>query len=240
MLRAWRVVVLSDSWVDRIGAIVPAENCVAMENPVVEWPLIKRVHEGEIRFLFLGRLERDKGAYELIEAFARVCEQAQCRLVLGGDGELKSAQALANELGIETRIDFLGWVTGDVKRRAFSDADIFVLPSHIEGLPVSMLEAMHCGLPIVICPVGSIPEVLCDGKNALFVPPGEVERLAEAMIRLAVDPELRKRLGKAGRRVFAHRFSTDAVLPRLENLYQAAKANSGSKTRSQGRNGYNS
>lgn len=237
MLRAWRVVVLSDSWVSKLGAIVPAENCLAMANPVVAWPLPKRMHGEEIRFLFLGRLERDKGIYELLAAFARVCERVPCRLMLGGDGELKPVLALANELGVDSRVDFLGWVTGEAKRRAFGDADIFVLPSHIEGLPVSMLEAMHCGLPIVICPVGSIPEVLCDEQDALFIPPQNAEKLADAMIRLAVDSGLRKRLGTAGQRVFTHRFSADAVLPRLEHLYLAAMENSGSKTRLQGRNG---
>lgn len=228
MMRAWRIVVLSDSWKNRIGAIVQTENLVVVENPVVQWPVAKRAHGEEIRFLFLGRLERDKGVYELVEAFAGVCKKAPCRLVLGGDGEIESVRARAIELGIDKKLDFLGWVTGDDKQHAFANADVFVLPSHIEALPVSMLEAMNCGLPIVICPVGAIPEVLRDEQEALFVPPGDVDRLAAEMIQLAMDPELRMRLGKAGQKVFAQRFSTDAVLPRLERLYKAALGDSGS------------
>lgn len=227
LMRAWRIVVLSDSWKNRIGAIVPTGNLVVVENPVVQWPVAKRAHGEEIRFLFLGRLERDKGVYELVEAFAQACKKVPCRLVLGGDGEIESVRARAIELGIDKRLDFLGWVTGDGKQHAFADADVFVLPSHIEALPVSMLEAMNCGLPIVICPVGAIPEVLRDEQEALFAPSGDVDRLAEAMTRLALDPELRIRLGKAGQKVFLQRFSTDAVLPRLESLYRSALADLG-------------
>ena len=142
--------------------------------------------------------------------------------MLGGDGELTKVQAQADSLGISGQVELLGWVVGDAKRRAFAQATAFVLPSHIEGLPVSMLEAMYCSLPIVICPVGSIPEVLTDEHDALFVRPRDIDGLATAMLRLAEDVDLRDRLGSAANRIFQQRFSMQSVGPRIEALYHEA------------------
>lgn len=218
--RATRVAVLSPVWIDRIRAIAPAARCVVLDNPVHAWPASLGRAIGPVHFLFLGRLERDKGIYELVVAFSRL--PGDCRLLLGGDGETAAVRDLAVSLDVADRVEFLGWVSGSAKQLAFARADVFVLPSRIEGLPIAMLEAMHCGLPVVTCPVGSIPEAVTHGREALLVPPADTAALAAAMVRLAGDPPLRRRMGLQGRATFLARYSIDSVAPRLESLYQEA------------------
>ncbi len=222
-VRASRVVVLSDVWVGRMSRIVDAKKCIVIENPVVPpsdgVPI--RHNAPPVRFVFLGRLEADKGVYELIEAFSMVeAVIPGVQLIMGGVGELSGCKRFANSLSVESKVEFPGWVVGTAKSQMLRDADVFVLPSHIEALPVSMLEAMSFGLPIVICPVGSIPEVIADEMEAIFVPVRQVGPLAAAMERLARDKILRKALGQRGAATFSKRFSVHSVVPRVARLYQ--------------------
>jgi glycosyltransferase involved in cell wall biosynthesis len=98
-------------------------------------------------------------------------------------------------------------------------ADFFVLPSLTEGLPLSVLEAMAQGLPVIATPVGGIPEVVLEGEHGYLVPVQEDAALAEAMTRLARDPELARRLGEAGRRRVEERFSFAEMARAYEALY---------------------
>jgi glycosyltransferase involved in cell wall biosynthesis len=232
--RADRVVVLSATWIDRFQEIVPASHCVAIENPVVppSGDAPSRGNRGVVTFLFLGRLEKDKGAYDLLSAFAKITDDfSQVRLVMGGIGELGECEQLANALGLSEKVVFPGWIVGAEKQHWFDEADVFVLPSHIEGLPISMLEAMSNGLPVVICPVGSIPETISDQVEALFVPVGEVSALSAAMLHLARSPALRFEMGQHGLRTFAERYSVGSVVPRVEALYDELLGNPAAKSR---------
>lgn len=220
--QAERVVVLSAAWKERLAGIVPAAGCIAIENPVVppSAPLPRRAERPVVTFLFLGRLERAKGVHELLGAFARVAQAfPAARLVLGGAGNLADCERHAAALGLGDKVIFPGWVVADEKERWLREADVFVLPSHIEGLPISMLEAMSYRLPVVICPVGSIPEAVRDREEALFVPVGDVAALASAMLALARDPALRLRMGRCAERTFAARYGVDSIVPRVEALY---------------------
>jgi glycosyltransferase involved in cell wall biosynthesis len=101
-----------------------------------------------------------------------------------------------------------------------ANADAFVLPSHNEGLPMSLLEAMAATLPVISTPVGGIPEVVEHGVNGLITDAGNVQSLANNMRALVDDAELRAKLGRAARETIQSRYSAEAVLPRLERLYQ--------------------
>lgn len=224
--RAQRVVILSDSWLDRLSGILEEERCVVIENPVVApspWPVPQRDEQepSPIRFVFLGRLEQNKGAYDLLQAFAKVAAiHPDVTLVMGGVGNMAYCEGLSADLNIRSRVSFPGWVVGEEKARLLREAHVFVLPSHIEGMPISMLEAMSFGLPMVMCPVGSIPEVVSNGEEAIFVAPGDVDALAAAMARLAADPGLRLSMGERNKEKFACRFSADVIASRVEAMYQ--------------------
>lgn len=215
-----RVIVLSSIWRERIGEISQHLRIAVLPNPVAV-PAEPVVRDGrEFRILFLGRLERAKGVFELIESFARLRrEHANAMLTLGGDGDFAAVRQRLAELDIADSVELPGWVVGATKEALLRSADAFVLPSHAEGLPVSMLEAMAYGIPVVVSRVGSVPEVVADGKQGLLTDVGDVQGVLAALRKLAASPEERIRLGQAGRALVASTYAADRVCAQLEGIY---------------------
>ena len=137
-----------------------------------------------VQFLSLGRLSERKGSYDLVNAFASLSPElrARARLVLAGDGDVEGVRQLAAPLGDSVRV--LSWIDSAERDRLLDASDVFVLPSHAEGLPMALLEAMAAGLPAIVTPVGGIPDVLTHGAEGLLVEPGTSYQLAAAMTRL--------------------------------------------------------
>ena len=169
----------------------------------------------------IARLEAEKGHRYLIAAMPAILQVAtDAWLVIVGEGSLDAelrAQAAALPAAVRDRIVFTGRredvasITGEL--------DIAVLPSLREAQGISILEAMARGRPVVASAVGGIPEVLTDGLDGLLVPPADPDALADACIRLACSPSLRNRLGAAGRATVKRRFSLDAMVRRIEAVY---------------------
>lgn len=142
-------------------------------------------------------------------------------LLIAGEGsERERLEAMARELGLTPHVRFLGYRTDvmDLLRAA----DFFVLPSLLEGMPLSVLEAMSYGLPVIATTVGGVPEVVTDGESGVLVPPGDPAALSSAMARLAGDRALRQRLGEAGRRRVLEDFSFAAMSRSYLELYSYA------------------
>jgi glycosyltransferase involved in cell wall biosynthesis len=217
---ASRVIVLSETWKAWARTISRNPHIVAIYNPV-QVPPVERFQAAATRtVLCLGRIGHNKGSFDLISATAQVAKAVpDVQVRLGGDGELERASARAAELGISDRLDLLGWVTGADKDRAVQSARIYALPSYNEGLPMSVLEAMAAGLPVVTTPVGGIPEAVTDGVEGYLVEPGNVAALASRLTELLQDDALASRMGQAARHKIQTTFSTDAILPRIESIY---------------------
>lgn len=219
--QASRVVVLSAAWKAWVEGICSNPHVEAIYNPVLV-PVTATDERARIdgTVLFLGRLGKRKGSYDLLDAAARVAaNRPNLRLLLGGDGELDQIKARAEQLEIGDRVELLGWVRGADKERNLASAMIYTLPSYNEGLPMSVLEAMAAGLPILSTPIGGIPEAVSDGVEGFLVPPGDVAALADRLERLLSEPGLARRMGEAARRKVEGSFSADAVLPQVERLY---------------------
>ncbi len=169
-------------------------------------------------FVTAGRLERNKAVDDLLRAFARLSTEVPqgCLIVLGLGSELAALTALAERLGVAERVIFLGQVA-DVAE-VLAGADVFVFASLYEGLPNAVLEAMSAGLPVVTTAVGGIPEVVSDGETGLVVPTRRPEELAERMLRLARDVDLRRRLGRAARERVGE-FTMERMVRSYEELY---------------------
>lgn len=219
--RSARVVVLSEGWKQWVQAMCAHPHVVCVHNPVVLPPA--STWEGRARgaVLSLARLGAPKGSFDLLQAAAEVAPQvAALELRLGGDGELAAVQARAGQLGIAAHLNLLGWVAGKGKQRELALASLFALPSYHEGMPMSVLEAMAAGVPVLATTVGGIPEAVADGVEGFLVAPGDVAALAARLQQLLQDEALARRMGAAGRRKVEMMFSTQAVLPRLEQLYR--------------------
>ena len=121
-------------------------------------------------------------------------------------------------LGLSNRVFLLG-ERNDVPS-ILASSDVFVLPSNWEGLPYTVIEAMMAGLPVVATSVGGVPELVEDGVTGFLVPRSDPEALAEALQRLIDDPELRERMGKAGRQKAMCEFTLDRMLRETEKVYE--------------------
>jgi glycosyltransferase involved in cell wall biosynthesis len=219
--RAAHVIVLSRPWQDWVRALSGNPHVDVIGNPVLV-PATVPSWEGRraAAVLCLGRMNHGKGSYDLLQAVAALRPRATVELRLGGDGEAEQVRARARALGIDAQVHLLGWVRADAKARELAAASVFVLPSYNEGLPMSVLEAMAAGLPIVSTPVGGIPEAVSDGVEGYLVAPGDVDTLAERLALLASDPALARRMGAAARRQGESSYASAAVVPRLEQLYR--------------------
>jgi glycosyltransferase involved in cell wall biosynthesis len=163
----------------------------------------------------LGRLTVQKRYDLLVRALA---DLPGARLVLVGDGpERAGLQSLAAELGVADRLAITGWVTN--ARLHLAEFDIFVLPSDWEGMPLGIIEAMHAGLPVLATEVGSVPELVAEGRTGYLVPPGDLERIRERLASLLSDPEGCVRMGERGRVRARERFTDIAMARRYEALY---------------------
>ena len=160
-----------------------------------------------------------KGHRYLIRAIPKVVEAyPETRFVLAGDGESRpAAEALVEQLGVSDRVTFTGEIrdTLDLMRAS----DLVVLPSLSEGLPITLIEAMALGRPVVATGVGGIPEVVEDGVTARVVPPRSSAALAGAMLELLDAPDRAKRLGDAAWSVAREKFSAGRMVRRTEELY---------------------
>jgi glycosyltransferase involved in cell wall biosynthesis len=169
------------------------------------------------RGIVVANLIDYKGHADLIEALAQLATPPPIRLVgEGPERERLTALVAARRLGHVVRL--VGAVPD--ARALLADYQFAVLPSHAEGLPNAVLEAMAAGLPVIATRVGGVPEVVADGVTGFLVSPHDPPALAAAIERLTCDPELRRALGAAGRRA-AERLTLDECAARHEAAYRA-------------------
>lgn len=177
--------------------------------------------EGRLRFCSVGRLSPEKGHVGLFEAFRAVLAAGiDADLHLVGDGPMRcELETWRSALGLDERIHFLGQLTEEEVAKTIADADVFVLSSFMEGLPVVIMEAFAAGVPVVAPGVAGIPELVVHRETGLLFPPSDWEALADAMVTMASDPGLRARLAERGRRRVAEQHEiTRAVRPLLDQL----------------------
>lgn len=166
-----------------------------------------------------GRLEPQKGHSVLFQALARVRrELANVRLVCLGDGALRGALEAQAQDGITDCIRFAGYQRN--VEDWFALADICVLPSFFEGLPLVAIESLAAGRPMIATAVDGTPEVIVNEQTGLTVPPGDADALAAAMIRLWREPELRARFRSRGRRWVEEHFDLARQVRETGDLYQ--------------------
>jgi len=215
------VIALSEGWAEFVHGFAPGAKVAVVPNAVPLPAPGNAALEVPGRILFLGRLETAKGVYELLDAGARLAPRfAELKLVFGGEGDADGVRRRAAELGIAERIELLGWVGPDRRDAELAQASVFCLPSHAEGLPMSLLEAMAAGKAAVASSVGGIPEVVRDGDNGLLVPARDAASLADTLARLLGDAALRARLAACARATIERHYSTEVVCGQLSALYR--------------------
>jgi len=211
------IIALSNQWKTDIREKTKNANIIVLYNPTV----IKEIHHNEnkkVKVLFMGRLGKRKGTYDIIEA-AKYLKNQDIEINLYGDGEIKEFERLVVDNNLQEKVKINGWISGGKKDEVFQSADIYVLPSYNEGLPISILEAMAVGLPIISTPVGGIPEAVEDGVSGFLVQAGDCKALATKIDLLASDRHLREKIGQQSYNIASEKFDIRIIINQLQNIY---------------------
>ena len=174
--------------------------------------------DGKTHFLFLGEIGKRKGVFDIIRAIAGHRNEAdgKMELKIGGNRNEEELISAIKSNSLEDIVSFEGWVSGEKKVRLLNWADVYILPSFNEGLPISILEAMSYGCPIISTPVGGIPEVVTD--NGILVAPGNAEEIWNAMYRYICNPALIEKEGQISL-MNVKPYMPDSVISDLNGIY---------------------
>ncbi len=172
-------------------------------------------------FLFLGYLSARKGVPELLQALAHSSLKGRpWRATLAGGGPVDEFRQMAAALGIGDRVEFPGWLEKPQVDGLCRQADVLVLPSHAEGLAMSVLEGLSYGLAVIATPVGAHTEVIEPNISGIFVPPGNAESLAAALHDIVENPARRQQLQDGARARFIEKFEISLYARNLANIHE--------------------
>jgi len=216
--RAACVIVLSEVMRAWVQAVVPGVRVACVPNPA-PLPAPQSPPAPRDIVLFVGRIERDKGVFDLLEAFVAVREQFPgITLVCAGEGEREALARRAQELGVALQLP--GWIDAGAIGGLQQRAAAFVLPSYAEGQPVSLLEAMAAGTPVIASAVGGIPEIVTHRVTGFLVAPRDKAALRQALHEVLVDRAASARMANAARAAVLERHAPERVLEMLADVYR--------------------
>jgi glycosyltransferase involved in cell wall biosynthesis len=217
------VICLSQSWNDYFKSNFKTKRLVILSN-VIDYPekSVEHTKSTIMTFLFFGLVCKEKGIFDLVEVIGKNKDKYRNRIKLkiGGNGEIQYLKELINKHQIEDIVEFIGWVVSEEKKKVLNGADVFILPSYNEGVPISILEAMSYGKPIIATNVGGIPEIVIMNKNGLLIDPGKPDQIEKAIDTLLENPELVKELGENSEKMIQKNLP-HSVIKELEDNYKS-------------------
>ncbi len=229
------MLVLTDSWKEYFGKLTDKDKIIVMPNGILTEGTSasykgvygsgsahasgnEAVHDLQ-KVLFLGRICKDKGVTELLEAMDRIHEKKpSARLYIGGVFEDDSYTAEFEKRSVYVK--YLGWVEKEEKDRAFSECGIVAVPSYFEGFGLTVIEGMLRGCCIVASDVGGIPEIVEDGRDGLLVKPKDSVSLEEALLKV-MDKEIDvDSMVRGGREKVLEKYSAELIVQRIVEIYE--------------------
>ena len=216
-----KIIVLSEQWKEFIATLTTSE-ITTLYNSV---PLneINSANGGEdILITFLGRLSERKGIYDLIEAAKElVIEFPNLKFMLGGDGEIEKVKNLLTQYSLNDNVKLLGWIEEDKKNSILRNTYIYILPSYNEGMPMSILEAMSYGIPVISTFAGGIPSVIKHNYNGLLVNAGDVKAIENSIRTLIKDKNKHESFKKNSYDTIKAKFSLEKHIDKLVSIYNS-------------------
>ncbi|NEM97750.1 glycosyltransferase family 4 protein [Pontibacter burrus] len=178
-------------------------------------------------FLFLGRLCKRKGIYDLLEAIDILVNQQNQRelmFYLAGDGDLKEVQNIIQRYHLEDNVSLLGWLNEDQKLKVFSKVSTVLLPSYSEGLPIALIEAMAVGKVIISSNVGGITDLVGEA-NGFLIEPGDIVGLCKCINHLRMEPQLIDQISINNKIKIKEQFDLSVIAEQLHSLYYKIAGN---------------
>ncbi len=216
------IICLSQKWESFFQKNFNVKRIVILENIIEknDCSVKQKIAEVKIVFLFLGSIGYRKGIFDLLEVINENKEyfNSKLLLIIAGRGETKRLENYLDANKLHDIVKFVGWTTGEEKRKLLSDSDIYILPSYNEGLPISILEAMSFRLPILSTTVGGIPEIVKNGENGFLIKPGDKLDMFE---KIKWFIENKKEIARFGEHSYetVKPYYADVVIPRLQDVY---------------------
>jgi len=219
--RVHHIIVLSDFWLESYKKYLDADKISVLYNPcgIIDKTYRPRSNI-KTRIIFVGTLCKDKGVYDLIQSI-RSLDKNSYILELYGNGEVEQVRSLVKTYALTDKIHVYNWISRSELYNVYESSDILILPSYAEGMPMSILEAMGKGLPVIATNVGGIPDTIVDGYNGYIVSPGDINALRDKINLLISDKHLREHMGKASLELATARYSMDEISTNLKNIYNS-------------------
>ena len=223
-------IVLSDMEKDilteRFGAkkVISLPNCVDLSDAAAfEKEQVLHDESKPLRIGYLGRIEPNKGMTELLVACQKLKkEKYPFKLVIAGKEQTEGEYLPQFDQCLGDCFEYAGLVSGKSKCDFLRSLDAFILPTYFEGLPMSLLETMSYGVTPVVTPVGSIPQVVKDGVNGMFITDHDSDSIVSAIKRLDEDRSILRKLGVAARETIFNQFSPEKYVEKLNSIYHLA------------------
>jgi glycosyltransferase involved in cell wall biosynthesis len=216
------LICLSNSWRYNIQQIAPSANITVVPNSVeLPKPYTKQI-KSRVTLTFLGLIGNRKGVFDLLKVFQSLINKGyHVKLIIGGNGEIARLIEEIKELGLADNVQYRGWISDKEKDLLLDETDIFVLPSYAEGMPMSILEAMAHGVPVVSTLIGGIPELVLDGETGFLIRPGDLDALYQKIVLLIENENLRKKFGDKGRLLVRAKHRVDVISQTISNIYNS-------------------
>lgn len=188
----------------------------------VSVPSVNKYNSDCNTITYLGFIEERKGIYDLIIAFEKLYfNYSTIRLNICGSGEDIKLKKMIKNLNLIDCVELHGWISPEKRSQILENSSLFVLPSHYEAMPMSIIEAMAFGVPVVSTSVGSIPEVISDGFDGLLFNPGDIEALITCIYKLLKDRTLRLDMSRRAYEKVKKEFSMNSTMLKLNEIYSS-------------------
>lgn len=216
--KADRIVILGEYWRKFIESLAGQRVSVVYNAVTVPEKNFYSVHAKHL--LFLGRIEKRKGIYDLLLALQKIDENLDkdIQLWIYGPDPENSMNQVISEMGLNQRVVYRGWLDKKERENIFSQVALNILPSYHEGLPMTILETMAYGIPNISTKVAAIPEVV-DSENGVLICSGEVDRLANAIFTLMCNPKMREEKSCRAFDTIKTKFSLTRHLEEILSIY---------------------
>lgn len=218
------IIALGESWKKKISQYCSVDVRVVYNS--VEANGYNPYNTNSKNVLFLGRLEKEKGIFDLIEAAQYVIkEEKDINFILAGNGDLHSIMEVIEAKKLSNNFKVLGWVNSNEVKKLLKDSIAYVLPSYNEGMPMSILEAMSFGIPVVSTDVGSIPEIIKQGFNGFTINPGDIWELANSILYISRNYNERIKISNNNFNEASGKYSSEVNYKTLLSIYQELLSN---------------
>jgi glycosyltransferase involved in cell wall biosynthesis len=184
------------------------------------------------RIVFVGWVTGEKGVFEALEVLAdvRTRHPSATLTVVGGGRDLDTFSLDVERRGLTDAVQITGWLGHDDVQRTLRESDVFLFPSHFEGLPNAVIEAMAAGLPVVATRVGGVPDLIRPGENGFLVDVGDVAGMTKRIDELLAEPDRAREIGRRGRETVLEQCDIERVWPRFADVLRTAATRAGRGT----------